>query len=112
MTPWSLTMPDGALAFVAWAYLLSNATRVITYVPQILAVWRCHDGARSLSLLTWWSWVVSNITTTAYGLLVVRDLPFLMIALLNLGGCGAVAVIAMHRRAQWRRRTLRVAPPA
>ena len=104
MTAWSLAMPEGSLAIVGWAYLLSNALRVFTYVPQIVTVWRCEDGARSLSLLTWWSWVVSNIATTAYGLLVLRDLPFLLIALLNLSGCGAVAMIAMHRRAQWRRR--------
>jgi uncharacterized protein with PQ loop repeat len=104
MTTWSLAMPEGPLAAVGWAYLLSNALRVFTYVPQIVTVWRCEDGARSLSLLTWWSWVVSNVATTAYGLLVLRDLPFLMIALLNLGGCGTVAMIAMHRRAQWRRR--------
>ena len=70
----------------------------------VLSQFTPEDGARSLSLLTWWSWVVSNIATTAYGLLVLRDLPFLLIALLNLSGCGAVAMIAMHRRAQWRRR--------
>ncbi|RCW67542.1 hypothetical protein [Pseudorhodoferax soli] len=105
-TPWSMGMPDGPLALIAWAYLLTNAVRMFTYVPQIVTVWRCQDGARSLSLLTWWSWVLSHITAIAYGVLVVRDLPFLMITLINLAGCGAVAAIAMRRRAQWRRRTL------
>lgn len=99
-------MPDGPLAVIAWAYLLTNAVRVFTYVPQIVTVWRCQDGARSLSLLTWWSWVLSHITAIAYGVLVVRDLPFLLITLINLAGCGAVAGIAMRRRAQWRRRAL------
>jgi uncharacterized protein with PQ loop repeat len=105
-TPWSMGMPDGPLALIAWAYLLTNAVRMFTYVPQIVTVWRSQDGARSLSLLTWWSWVLSHITAIAYGVLVVRDLPFLMITLINLAGCGAVAAIAMRRRAQWRRRTL------
>ncbi len=106
MTAWTMSMPDGPLALVAWAYLLTNAVRVFTYLPQIVTVWHCRDGARSLSLLTWGSWVVSHVAATAYGVLVVQDLPFLLITLINLGGCGAVTVIGMRRRTQWRRRAM------
>ncbi len=103
MTPWSLSLPEGALALVAWAYLLTNAVRVFTYLPQIATVWRCREGARAISLLTWWSWAVSNGAAMAYGLLVVRDLPFILIAAINLAGCTAVAGIATRRRQQWQR---------
>ncbi len=41
-----------AFALIAWAYLVTNAARVFTHVPQILTVWLCGDGARSISLLT------------------------------------------------------------
>lgn len=60
------------LAIIGWLYLLTNAARVVTYIPQIVAFWRCTNGALSVSLLTWGSWVLSNLTATVYGALVVR----------------------------------------
>ena len=99
----SLAASDAAgLAAIGWLYLLTNATRVVTYIPQIVVVWRCSDGALSVSLLTWGSWVLSNLTATLYGALVVQDVFFVAISLVNLAGCGAVASIAAWRRAQWR----------
>jgi len=86
------------IAAIAWFYLATNSVRVLTYLPQIVAVWRCHDGARSISLLTWGSWVVSHITATLYGVLVVHDTFFVLVSLVNLAGCGAVMAIAAHRR--------------
>jgi len=104
MHPVSMPMQEGMLlSLIAWAYLLTNAIRVFTYVPQIVAVWRCNDGARSVSLLTWGSWVLSHITAMVYGLTVVVDGFFVAISIVNLLGCGAVTLIAMRRRSQWRR---------
>jgi hypothetical protein len=100
----SLAASDGVwLQMIGWLYLLTNATRVITYVPQIVVVWRCTDGAMSVSLLTWCSWVLSHVAATAYGLLLVHDVLFVAISLINLAGCGAVAMIAARRRVQWKR---------
>ncbi|MET0505831.1 MAG: hypothetical protein ABWZ85_10915, partial [Luteibacter sp.] len=87
------------LALIGWAYLLTNAVRVFTYIPQIVTVWRCNDGARSVSLLTWSSWVLSHVAALFYGVLVIQDGLFVAITLVNLVGCGAVAVIAARRRA-------------
>jgi hypothetical protein len=101
----SAPIPDDAmLNAVAWLYLLTNATRVVTYVPQIVVVWRCADGALSVSLLTWGSWVLSQLTALFYGVLVVHDWPFVLISLINLLGCACVTGIAMRRRAQWKRK--------
>lgn len=102
----SFAATDAAgLAAIGWLYLLTNATRVVTYIPQIVVTWRCTDGALSVSLLTWGSWVLSNLTATVYGVLVVRDGFFVAISLVNLAGCGAVAAIAALRRAQWKARS-------
>jgi len=100
----NLTPDAGAWqAAIAWGYLLTNAARVFTYLPQIVLVWRCRDGARSVSLLTWGSWVAANGMAVLYGTLVVYDLFFLLISLVNLAGCGLVAGVAARRRLQWRR---------
>lgn len=94
-------LPDlspATAAAIGWFYLTTNAARIVTYVPQIVAVWRSTDGARAISLFTWSSWLVANVAATLYGVFIVRDLLFVAIALVNLGGCGSVTLIAAHRR--------------
>ena len=98
-----VTLDNDWLGAIAWLYLLTNATRLVTYLPQIVVVWRCTDGARSVSVLTWGSWVLSQGTAMLYGTLVLRDLPFVLISLINFVGCACVTVIALRRRAQWKR---------
>ncbi|KQP13723.1 hypothetical protein ASF43_17700 [Pseudorhodoferax sp. Leaf267] len=91
------------LAAIVWLYLGTNALRVVSYFPQIHAVWRCRDGARSVSLLTWASWSISHVFAVLYSTQVVHDLPLLLISLINLVGCSAVTGIALRRRLQWKR---------
>ncbi|MBC7680993.1 MAG: hypothetical protein H7172_01555 [Ferruginibacter sp.] len=101
----SLPAPDGSMvSVIAWLYVVTNATRVVTYVPQIVVVWRCTDGAPSVSLLTWGSWVLSQVSALFYGVLVVHDLPFVLISVINLLGCACVTGITLRRRRQWKRK--------
>ena len=86
---------------IAWLYIVTNAARVFTYAPQLIVVWRSEDGARDISLLTWGSWVVANATAVAYGMLVVQDLFFTLIAMLNMVCCAAIACIALQRRSAY-----------
>ena len=108
-------LPDASLttaAAIGWFYLITNAMRVFTYLPQIVAVWRSTDGARAVSLLTWGSWLVSNAAAILYGLIVVHDLGFVLISSVNFCGCGCVTLTALQRRRQWQRAQRRSdAPP-
>ena len=95
--------PNLWLAAVGWAYLVTNACRVLTYVPQILVVWRCSDGAQAISLMTWGSWSVSHFTALLYGALVVHDGFLVAVSLINLAGCSVVTWIAYRRRRAYAR---------
>jgi hypothetical protein len=92
------TSPWTTDSTIAGLYFLTNAARVFTYVPQLMAVWRSTDGARDISLLTWGSWVVANATAVTYGAFVIHDLFFTLIAVLNLVCCAAVTVVGVQRR--------------
>jgi hypothetical protein len=83
---------------IGWAYMLANTGRVLSYFPQIAAVWRCRDGARSLSLLTWSYWTLSHLTTTLYAAFVVEDGKLAAVSLGNLSCCTIVVVLASMRR--------------
>jgi hypothetical protein len=98
------SLPDaGALHLIVWLYVITNATRAVTYIPQIVVVWRCTDGARSVSLLTWGSWVLANVSAVLYAWCVIGDLPLVLISAVNLVGCAAVTGLAMQRRVHWKR---------
>ncbi|MDR6518800.1 MULTISPECIES: hypothetical protein [Variovorax] len=86
------------MSIVSWLYLATNSARAFTYLPQIAAVWRCTDGARAISLVTWSSWVLANLTGVMYGAWVVRDGLFVAISAINLVCCATVALIAARRR--------------
>lgn len=85
---------------IAWFYLITNTLRVVTYVPQIVAVMRSQDGARAVSLFTWGSWMVANGAAILYALL-LRDFFFMAISSINFLGCSAVTLITIQRRARF-----------
>lgn len=93
-----ISAPHASDTMIAGLYILTNAARIFTFVPQLRAAWRSADGARDISLLTWGSWVVANATAVAYGALVAGDLFFTLIAMLNLVCCAAVTLVAARRR--------------
>ncbi len=88
-------------AAIGWFYLVTNSARVFTYIPQIIAVWRCRDGARAISLITWYSWAVSHAAAMTYGALVVHDGFFFVISAINFACSSAVATIATQRRSRF-----------
>lgn len=91
---------EQAIWLIGWAYVLANTCRVASYVPQILAVWRCQDGAQSVSLVTWSYWTVSHCTAVLYAGLVIADAKLLAVSIGNLASCAiVVALIVVRRRA-------------
>ena len=90
------------ITLVSWSYLVTNTVRIAFYAPQIRAVFLASDGARAVSLTTWAFWTVSNITSIAYGWVVLHDLSFTLIFAGNAVCTGVVTVIAARKRLAWR----------
>ena len=64
---------DLILHAITGIYVACNAVRLLSYVPQIVAVAREHSGAHAISLVTWFFWTLSNAATTVYCSTVVND---------------------------------------
>jgi len=54
---------DTGRYFSIAAFALLNGGRVIAYMPQIVCVYRCQNGAAAVSLLTWIMFTASNAAT-------------------------------------------------
>lgn len=85
---------------VSGLYMASCTVFVLSYVPQILAVLRCRDGAQSTSLLTWALWTVSSAIAVAYGLFVVHRTPFTVVNIASLVCCSTIWGVAAFKRRQ------------
>lgn len=81
-----------------FAYTLCNALRLFSYVPQIACVARDRDGARAISLTTWWLWIAANATTALYAWVNLGDTPLALLNVLNVICCLAVVVLTTWKR--------------
>ena len=89
---------EAALA-IGWFYAATSLMRVAAYAPQVWLVWRCADGARSVSLMTWGSAALSHLAATVYGMVVVGDSCFTAIGIGNFVGSVAIVWVAGAQRA-------------
>ena len=90
------------VAFVSWAYLITNTLRIAFYAPQIRAVFRAGDGAASVSITTWGYWTIANLTAALYGSVVIHDLGFAAIFAGNFLCTALVTLVAAHKRLHFR----------
>jgi hypothetical protein len=80
------------------AFALLNGGRVLAYVPQIISVYRCRDGAPAVSATTWFMFTAANLATASYALTVSSDLVVAGMFGLNALGCVAITTLVTLRR--------------
>ena len=79
-------------------YVLTNGLRVLSYVPQIVAVARDHSGAHAIALSTWTFWTIANATTSLYAFRVPGDVLLAVISAANAICCLTVVAIVVYKR--------------
>ena len=83
---------------IGFLYVVVNALRIVFYIPQIMAIARCQNGAVSNSLATWGYFAISHWVAVMYFTIGQRDHLALMISLGN-----AIAVSVLVGTILWRR---------
>jgi uncharacterized protein with PQ loop repeat len=92
-----------------WLFLIANAGRVLAYMPQIAAAWKCQNGAKSVSLLTWSYFTFAHLTALMYSLVVLQDSKSAWVFAGNLSFTGVLVALLAFKRMQHRRRTTAMA---
>lgn len=97
------------LQTVTAIYTLCNAARLLSYVPQIIAVARENSGAHAISLASWIFWSISHAATALYCATVVHDPLLAGMMWGNTAGCFGVVMLTMlkRRRYGWCERTVK-----
>ena len=89
------------LQLITGIYVACNAVRLLSYVPQIIAVARENSGAHAISLVTWLFWTLSNASTAVYCSTVINDLLLTSTMWGNAAGCLAVASLTVMKRQRY-----------
>lgn len=89
---------------ISWVFVVANGGRILAYIPQLVAAWKCENGAKSVSRLTWGYFAFAHLTGVLYGLLVIHDLQMALVFCGNLAVCCLLVVIVTWKSIRHPRR--------
>lgn len=83
---------------IAAAFGFFNFLRLISYLPQILAVVRDESGASAISMSCWMIWIGANVSTALYAEINLRDQALALVSVFNAACCATVLLITLRKR--------------
>jgi len=91
---------------VTWLFLMTNAGRILAYLPQMHKAWACSNGANSVSRMTWGYFAAAHLSGALYGFIVAHDLGMAVVFTGNFTACVTLLTIIT-----WKRRNQRQSAP-
>ncbi|MBC7702502.1 MAG: hypothetical protein H7274_00965 [Rhodoferax sp.] len=98
-------MTEQLVNMVTWVFFAANMGRIFAYLPQILAAWRCENGAAAVSRMPWGYFAIAHCTGSLYGLIVIRDTNMALVFLGNFIACCTLVGIVTWKKIQLRQRS-------
>lgn len=80
------------------AFTAFNAVRVVSYIPQIIKIWRDRHGCEAVSIITWMLFGLSHLSTVIYALIVVNDYYMAAVFSANAFCCAIIVVLTKRSR--------------
>ena len=88
----------GGLDLIALTFAAFNILRIVSYLPQIIAVARDQHGATAISFSCWTIWVCANVSTGLYAWDRLGDVSLVLISAFNAACCITVLALAAYKR--------------
>jgi hypothetical protein len=87
-------------AVVYYLFTISNALRIVSYLPQIHKIARDTHGASAISYSTWVLWLAANASTALYSISNLGDATMAWVNGLNALCCVIVIILTAFKRRQ------------
>ncbi len=92
-----MSLPDFETT-ITWLYQGTAIVTCFAYLPQIIKLIYAKDQTRAISLTTWITWTITSLIALLYSIYVTDDAPFILMASVNLTGCGIITLLAINNR--------------
>lgn len=87
------------MTIIHFLYSTIVVIAVFGYIPQLYKLWKSDGDSKDVSLMTWSIWLYTWIVSLAYGILVLEDLKFCIVAIINLiGHIGIISLTLRNRK--------------
>ena len=86
-------MSEYLIYILTFLYSVGGIIAFIGYYPTIKDLW--HKKA-SANVSTYLIWTITTTIASLYGLLVLKDLPFILATNLNLLACGTILALRLR----------------
>lgn len=83
---------------VILAFSVTNACRIVAYMPQIVRLTLDRSGSSGVSCATWSLFFISNAATAAYAAIVLRDSWMAIIFTANTVSCFTIVALTLSSR--------------
>ena len=93
-----MVIPDTVTDVVTCLFFATNTLRVLAYIPQIKAAWKCANGAASVSRVTWSCFAVAHLSGALYSGVVARDPGMAAVFTGNSIACGTLLIVITCKR--------------
>jgi hypothetical protein len=87
---------------VYYSFTVTNALRLVSYLPQIHRIALDAHGASAISYSTWSLWLAANASTAVYSMSNLGDITMAWVNGLNALFCAIVIVVTAFKRRQLR----------
>ncbi len=92
----------GFIEVISWLFVVTNAFRLLAYLPQIRAALKCPNGASAISRTTWSYFALAHLTGHFYSRLVLHDPKMAMVLLGNFLACSTLVGIVTWKKVRHR----------
>lgn len=94
-------MQNGDVDFITFAFGTCNLLRLLSYLPQIIAVARDRHGATAISFSCWLIWIAANVTTALYAWYRLDAATLALVSAFNAICCGIVILLTAFKRIEF-----------
>ena len=86
------------LTILPYLYASIALVAIAGYLPQIYKLARSHGDSGDISLLTWLIWLSTWLISLLYGMLILHDVRFCLVAAVNIAGHVAIIGLTFYNR--------------